>query len=195
MAIRAHFGPTPLNFVPRFSFENVGIFTFLFILSAIFQKSRKSFFEQTSTTGTWTDTTDLWGHNIRLYPKVMESILGDLWSHDSHSFYNQYQGGVRKKIRKGMVYFPNQSKLTPTLRFFPFFRFFPPKILTPTHIFSTFCFSQAKFSDTHPNFHRNLAETGRIFGGMSAVDVQLVWKLLLPNFSLHFSMFHSQTWY
>ena len=59
-------------------------------------------------------------------------------------------GGSGKKSVKVWYIFPNQSKITPTPRFFPFFGFFPPNFWTPTPIFSAFCFFSKIFFYTHP---------------------------------------------
>ena len=51
-------------------------------------------------------------------------------------FLHPLRGGSGKNPRNVWYIFQNWPKITPTTRFFPYFGFFPPKFLTPTHIFS-----------------------------------------------------------
>ena len=50
--------------------------------------------------------------------------------------YGWIRGGSGKNPGNVWYIFPNWPKIAPTTRFFPYFGFFPPKFLTPTHIFS-----------------------------------------------------------
>ena len=77
-------------------------------------------------------------------------------------------------------------KLHPPPDLFHFLDFFHPKICHPPIFFHRFSLCKQNLARPTQFFTVILAQTGQIFGGMSAVDVQLVFKItftkLLPTF-------------